>query len=77
MMQRLIDKLKPCPFCGSSKVTFKNILTNGMQLVGIVCRCGCELTAPTAHEAVERWNRQDYMQSAAGEYADSPTLNPA
>lgn len=26
---------------------------------------------------VERWNRQDFKLSAAGEYADSPTLNPA
>lgn len=57
-MQRLIDKLLPCPFCGSSKLTTKNILTNGMQLVGIRCGCGCELTAPTVHEAVERWNER-------------------
>ena len=76
-MQRLKDKLRPCPFCGSSKLTTKNILTNGMQLVGIVCCCGCELTAPTVHEAVEKWNSQDFKLLAAGEYADEPTLNPA
>ena len=57
-MQRLIDKLKPCPFYGSSKVKFKNVLTTGMPLVHIECICGGGVYAPTAHEAVERWNER-------------------
>ena len=57
-MQRLIDKLKPCPFCGSSKVKFKNVLTTGIPLVHIECICGGGVYAPTAHEAVERWNER-------------------
>jgi hypothetical protein len=50
----LKDKLKPCPFCGSRRVTFKNVLTTGMPIVRIKCICGSGVYAPTAHEAVER-----------------------
>ena len=71
------ESLKPCPFCGSRRLSFKNILNNGIPLVGIECSCGCELKAPTAHEAVEKWNRQDFELLSAGEYADEPTVAPA
>ena len=57
-MQRLKDKLRPCPFCGSSKVKFKNVLTTGMPLVHIECICGGGVYAPTAHEAVKNWNER-------------------
>ena len=57
-MLKLIDKLSPCPFCGNTKMKFKNVLTTGMPLVAIECPCGCNVYAPTAHGAVEHWNER-------------------
>ena len=59
MMQRLKDKLLPCPNCRRRAPMIKiKELTNGTSGVCIICMCGHGVYAPTAHEAVERWNER-------------------
>ena len=48
------DKLRPCPFCGSDKLTIKNYETQ----VYVEC-CACQALGPDGRDetdAIEFWN---------------------
>jgi Lar family restriction alleviation protein len=50
-------KLKPCPFCGSEKIS----KVRGPDYVAIVCNaigCSAAVTAENYREATTKWNRR-------------------
>ena len=55
-MERMDRELKPCPFCGSRKVTLNDLKT----VAYVICLdCGCSLNASLSKEhAVRSWNRR-------------------
>lgn len=62
----MMNKLKPCPFCGGE--AFVNVIEPHKHMIAtwlpeygggafVECAgCGCGLSAPTETEAIEKWN---------------------
>jgi Lar family restriction alleviation protein len=57
-------ELKPCPFCGSSDLSFTPQPEVKHTMVrGVLCRsCGGQQTTPTNNDedAIKAWNRRDW-----------------
>ena len=62
-------ELKPCPFCGGTRIEVINALEQQpeLELIGlskdnwnVVCSdcCGCGGTRRTAFDAIEAWNKR-------------------
>lgn len=49
-------KIKPCPFCGSSQLSFFEYMC-GLE-VGIECKCGASMKTGNGDKqgAIDRWN---------------------
>lgn len=59
--EKMIEALKPCPFCGGSDIHLRHHQANQMSWVSCV---GCGFEAPsetgvTDDDAVNYWNRRD------------------
>ena len=51
----MADKLKPCPFCGSTEIYYSPHMA---FVVCKKCRCWGPNTCTTAAKAIEAWNRR-------------------
>ena len=56
----MIEKLKPCPFCGRSGEEIHIIQEAPHLPVFVECPCGCTLFRgmKTFEDAVKQWNRR-------------------
>lgn len=60
-MSKLIEKIKPCPFCGSKAETF--IFNHEFETISVGCTNEkCDITMGkaffTEKEAIKHWNRR-------------------
>ena len=60
----MINRLKPCPFCGSKTV---DVARTNPGACWIICaRCGAEsYTAPTREGAFKNWNKRRTVKGYA------------
>lgn len=52
------EKLKPCPFCGSSRTCSGETTNDDGDHDAWCCDCGAILSAETEAEAIAKWNHR-------------------
>lgn len=69
-----MEKIKPCPFCGSKKVEVNRTNENACWISCIRCAAQAD-SKPARKDAIKLWNKRSYCENYADVLFDMDQRN--